>query len=97
MIKTFFKAGKTKTSEKTLAIFLSTLTVSLKYGTLRSLIDLHTVPFKNSQARRHGGAFQGRATQMTACAPPNEYCAPKRGLRPEEIHRFGAIEVQIEA
>ena len=28
------------------------------------------------QARRHGGAFRGRAPQMTACAPPTENFAP---------------------
>ena len=43
------------------------------------------------QARRHGGAFRGRAPQMTACAPS------KRGLCPEEINRLGVIGVQIEA
>ena len=46
-----------------------------------------------------GGAFRGRAPQMTACVPPNENCAPppKRGLCPDEINRLGAIGVQIEA
>ena len=36
------------------------------------------------------GSFRGRA-------PPNEICAPKRGLCPEEINRFDAIGVQFEA
>ena len=29
------------------------------------------------QARRHRGAFRGRAPEMTACAFPNENCAPQ--------------------
>ena len=32
------------------------------------------------QARRHDGAFRGRAPQMTPCAPPSEGCAPKKSL-----------------
>ena len=37
------------------------------------------------------GAYQGRAPQMTACAPP------KQGLCPGEINRLEATGVQIEA
>ena len=54
-----------------------------------------------SAPRGHSGAVP---SQMTACAHPNENCAPqtkivppKRGLCPEEINRRGATEVQIEA
>ena len=48
------------------------------------------------QARRHGGAFRGRAPQMTACAPQTKIVPSKRGLFPEEINRLGATGVQIE-
>ena len=51
-----------------------------------------------AQARRHGGAFRGRAPQMTACAPPKrKLLPPKRELSPKEINRLWAIGVQIEA
>ena len=43
------------------------------------------------QSRRHGGAYRGR-TPLNDCL-----CPPKRGLCPEEINRFGATGVQIEA
>ena len=47
--------------------------------------------FLSLQARRHGGAFRGRA-------PTNDcLCLPKRGLCFEEINRLGATGVQIEA
>ena len=29
------------------------------------------------QTRRHGGAYRGRAPQMTACAPQMTACAPQ--------------------
>ena len=45
------------------------------------------------QTRRHGGHTGAVPPQLTACIPPNENCAPpKRGLCPEEINRFGALE-----
>ena len=46
-----------------------------------------------TQARRHGGAFRGRAPQMTAYAPQTKIAPPKRGLCPEEIYRLEAIGV----
>ena len=49
------------------------------------------------QARRHGGAFQGRSLPNDCLCPPNENCAPKRGLCPKEINRLWATGVQIEA
>ena len=49
------------------------------------------------QTRRNGGAYRGRAPQLTACAPPKrKLCPPKRGLCPEEINRLGASGAQIE-
>ena len=49
------------------------------------------------QTRRHGGAYRGRAPQLTACAPPKrKLCPPKRGLCPKEINRLGASGAQIE-
>ena len=48
------------------------------------LTYLHAAPSKlkveNStllQTRRHGGAYRSRAPQLTACASPNENCAPQ--------------------
>ena len=50
------------------------------------------------QARQHGGAFRGRAPQITACdLPKRELCPPKRGLCPEEINHRGDTGVQFEA
>ena len=46
-----------------------------------------------------GGGIPGPCPpQMTACAPPQtKIVPPKRGLCPKEIHRLGAVGVQIEA
>ena len=43
------------------------------------------------------GAFQGRAPQITACAPQTRTVPPKRGLCPKESNRLGATEVQFVA
>ena len=37
----------------------------------------------SSQARRHVGAFRGRAPEITACAPPKENCAPQVRIVPQ--------------
>ena len=50
-----------------------------------------------TQARRHRGAFRGRAPQITACTPQTRIVPPKRGLCPEEINKLGATEAQFEA
>ena len=50
------------------------------------------------QARRHGGAFRGRALPNDCLCPPERKLSPaKRGLFPAEINRLGATGVQIEA
>ena len=49
------------------------------------------------QGRRHGGHSGAVPPEMTACAPKTKIVPPERGLRPEEINRFGATRVQIEA
>ena len=52
----------------------------------------------SAQARRYGGHSEAVPPQMTAGVSPNKNCAPpKWGLCPEEIKRFGATGVQIEA
>ena len=44
----------------------------------RCRVDLNS----RIQTRRPGGAYRGRAPQMTACAPPNENCAPQARTEP---------------
>ena len=43
------------------------------------------------------GAFRFRATQITACVPPNKDCAPlsKQRLCPKERNRLGASESAV--
>ena len=60
-----------------------TLTMFIK---TRNLVPL-------PQARRHTGGHTGAVPpQLTACAPQTKIVPPKRGLCPEEINRFGALE-----
>ena len=37
------------------------------------------------QARRHGGAYRGRAPQITACAPKKELCLPNGDCAPKKV------------
>ena len=68
-------------------------------NSLRHTVSESAFVFYSSsvRARCPGGAFRGRAPQMTACAPQTKIVPPKRGLCPKEINRLGTTGLQIEA
>ena len=78
--------------------FVPTFKINLSQKRLMQLIELNpTMEDSDSSPAPWGGAFRGRAPEITACVyrarnvPPSEDCAPKESNRPRatEVH-FGA-------